>query len=228
MKKIIRTVVDKDSFFELKAGYGKTGITALARLNGRTVGIVATNPLHKGGALDVAACQKITSFLVLCDSFNIPLVMMVDVPGFGIGLEAEMRAAPARIMNYMAAMQMVSVPKITVVIRKTYGQAYLNVGGSRNSDEMAVWPTAEIGFMAPGGAVSVVYGLAPGDEGYDERAEEFARETSPWAMAGIFAAQHVIRPADTRDFLIRMLEVHQTRATDGVGKHLLRNWPCYL
>src|SRR5690606_23415792 len=122
MRKLIRLIVDRDSFFELKARFGKTGVTGLARLDGKPVGIVASNPMHKGVALDVAACQKITSFLVLCDSFNIPIIMLVDVPGFSIGLDAELKAAPARIMNYMMALQMVSVPKISVIIRKIYGQ----------------------------------------------------------------------------------------------------------
>lgn len=228
MKKLIRTLVDKDSFFELKARYGKTGICALARLHGKPVGIIASNPMHKGGALDVAACQKITSFLVLCDSFNIPIVMLVDVPGFSIGLEAELKAAPARIMNYMMALQMVSVPKISVIIRKIYGQAYLNMGGGRNSDEMVLWPTAEIGFMAPGAAVTVVHGLLPGEPGFDEKMGDMERETSPWTMAANFSAHHVIRPQDTRDFLIKALEFHQLRTSAGVGRRLLRNWPYYL
>ena len=81
VRRIIRAIVDKDSLFELKARFGKVAVTALSRIGGRTVGIVANNPLVKGGALDTDACEKITSFLVLCDSFNIPLVMFVDTPG---------------------------------------------------------------------------------------------------------------------------------------------------
>jgi acetyl-CoA carboxylase carboxyltransferase component len=164
----------------------------------------------------------------MCDSFNIPLVMLVDVPGFGIGLDAEQRAAPARIMNHMAALQQATVPKITVFVRKVYGQAYLNLGGGRNSDELAAWPTAEIGFMAPAAGVTVVHGLAPGSEGYEDRIAEFERETSPWRMAADFSVQHVIRPQDTRDFLASMLDVHRYRPGGGVGRHRLQNWPCYL
>jgi len=228
MKKIVRALVDLDSLFELKPSFGKTAITALARLDGRSVGIIASNPLHKGGALDVAACRKITSFLVLCDSFNIPIINLVDVPGFQIGLDAELQGAPARIMNYMMALQAVTVPKLTVILRKVYGQAYLNVGGGRNSDEMILWPTAEIGFMAPGAAVAVVYGLAPGDPGFEAKLAELERETNPWTMAGNFAAQHVIHPAQTRELLIRLLDAHQLRRSGGVGEHRLANWPSYL
>ncbi|WP_423460097.1 acyl-CoA carboxylase subunit beta [Ottowia sp. VDI28] len=228
MKKVLRAVVDKDSFFELKPGFGKTGITALARIGGHSVGLIASNPLQRGGALQIEACQKIASFIVLCDSFNIPLVNFADVPGFAIGLDAELKAAPARIMNYMSALQMATVPKLTVIVRKLYGQAYLNMGGGRNSDEVAAWPTGEIGFMAPAAAVTVVHGIGPGDAGFEEKIEAFERETSPWAMAGQFSVQEVLRPGDTRDYLIRMLEVHQLRATGGVGQRLLRAWPCYL
>ena len=96
VRKIIRAIVDADSFFELKARFGKVAVTGLARLDGRTVGIIANNPLYKGGALDADACEKITSFIVLCDSFNIPLVMFVDTPGFVIGTEAERGARRAR------------------------------------------------------------------------------------------------------------------------------------
>src|SRR4029079_12741927 len=136
---IVRAVVDKDSLFELKPRFGKVAVTGLARIDGKVVGIVANNPLFKGGALDTDACEKITSFLVLCDSFNIPIVMFVDTPGFIIGTEAEKRRAPGKIMNFMNALQMVSMPKISIILRKSYGQAYLNMGGGRNSDEVAAW-----------------------------------------------------------------------------------------
>jgi acetyl-CoA carboxylase carboxyltransferase component len=184
--------------------------------------------MQRGGALQIEACQKIAAFIVLCDSFNIPIVNFADVPGFAIGLDAEIKAAAARIMTYMTALQLASVPKLTVIVRKLYGQAYLNMGGGRNSDEIAAWPTAEVGFMAPAAAVKVVHGLSHGEPGFDERVEEFERETSPWAMASHFAVQQVIRPQDTRDWLIRMLEVHQMRPEKGVGRHLMQSWPCYL
>ncbi|HSW18747.1 MAG TPA: carboxyl transferase domain-containing protein [Ramlibacter sp.] len=228
MKKLIRAVVDRDSFFELKPTFGKTGITALARIGGRSVGVIASNPLHRGGALDIPACRKIASFIVLCDSFNVPLVNFADVPGFAIGLEAEQMGAPARIMNYMTALQMATVPKLTVIVRKLYGQAYLNMGGGRNSDEIAIWPTAEIGFMAPAAGVKVVHGLSPADAGFDDRVAELERETSPWVMAGNFQVQQVIRPQDTRDWLLRMLQVHVSRGSAGVGRRLMQSWPCYL
>ena len=225
VRRIIRAIVDQDSLFELKARFGKVAVTALSRIGGRTVGIVANNPLVKGGALDTDACEKITSFLVLCDSFNIPLVMLVDTPGFAIGTEAEKKRAPGKIMNFMHALQMFSMPKISVILRKSYGQAYLNMGGGRNSDEVAAWPTAEVSFMDPTFAVRVVHGLSPGEPGFDVAFAQMSKDSEPWDIAGIYAVQSIIEPHTTRDYLIRMLDVHRLRMSGGVGQHLLRGWP---
>jgi len=225
VRKIIRTVTDADSFFELKARFGKVAVTGLARLDGHTVGIVANNPLYKGGALDTEACEKMTSFIVLCDSFNIPLVLFVYTPGFVIGTDAERKRAPGKIMNHMNALALTSVPKLSVILRKSYGQAYLNMGGGKNSDEVAAWPTAEVSFMDAGFAVKIVHGLDPGDPGYDEALETMKRDSEAWDFASIYAAQSVIRPEDTRDYLIRMLDVHRLRLSNGVGQRLMRAWP---
>jgi acetyl-CoA carboxylase carboxyltransferase component len=225
VRRIIRTVVDRDSFFELKARFGKVGVTGLARLDGRTVGVIATNPLVKGGALDTDACEKITSFIVLCDSFNIPLVVFVDTPGFVIGTDAEKKRAPGKIMNFMNALSLVTVPKLSVILRKSYGQAYLNMGGGRNSDEVAAWPTAEISFMDPQFAVKVVHGLDRDAPGFGEAHARMNRDSEVWDIASIGAVQSVIRPQDTRAYLIRMLSVHRSRLSGGIGEHLMRAWP---
>jgi len=225
MRRIIRAIVDRDSYFELKGRFGKVATTGLARLDGHTVGIVGNNPMIKGGALDTDACEKITSFLVLCDSFNIPVVMLVDTPGFVIGTEAERKRAPGKIMNFMNALSLMTVPKLSIIIRKSYGQAYLNMGGGRNSDEVAAWPTAEVSFMDTQYGVRIVHGLEPGQPGYDEAYDRMNHDSEVWPMAATFAVQSVIRPQDTRDYLIRMLEVHRLRLSNGVGAHHMRAWP---
>ncbi len=225
VRKILRATVDNDSYFELKARFGKAGVTALARLGGKTVGLIANNPLYKGGALDADACDKIISFIVLCDSYNIPIVMFVDTPGFAIGVEAERKRAPGKIMNFMNALSLVTVPKLTVLLRKSYGQAYINMGGGRNSDEFVAWPTAEVSFMDPNYAVTVVHGLKPGEPGFDDKLGKMQKDNSVYDIAAIYAVQDVIRPEQTRDYLLRMLDVHQLRATKGVGRHLLSSWP---
>ena len=225
VRKIVRTIVDDGSFFELKARFGKVLTTGLARLNGRTLGILANNPLFRGGAMDTDACEKGASFLVLCDSFNIPVVLLVDTPGFSIGIEAERKRAPGKIMNFMQALQMCTVPKLSVILRKTYGQAYLNMGGGRNSDEVAAWPTAEVSFMDPTFAVKIVHGLEPGQPGFDEAFAQMNRDSEPWGAAEVFAVQSIIQPQETRDYLIRMLDIHRARLTAGIGQHLMRGWP---
>jgi acetyl-CoA carboxylase carboxyltransferase component len=225
MRKILRCIADTGSYFELKARFGKAAVTALARLGGKTVGLIANNPLYKGGALDADACDKIVSFLVLCDSYNIPIVMFVDTPGFAIGVEAERKRAPGKIMNFMNALALVTVPKLTVLVRKSYGQAYINMGGGRNSDEFIAWPTAEVSFMDPNYAVTVVHGLKPGDPGFSDKLTQMQKDNSVYDIASIYAVQDVIRPDQTRDYLLRMLDVHQLRKTNGVGRHLLSSWP---
>lgn len=225
VRKIIRAVVDADSFFELKPRFGRVATTALARMDGRSVGVIANNPLFKGAAMDTDACEKITSFIVLCDSFNIPLVMFVDTPGFVIGTEAERRRAPGKIMNMMNALALTTVPKLSVILRKSYGQAYLNMGGGRNSDEVAAWPTAEVSFMDSSFAVKIVHGLEAGEPGYAEALETMNRDNEVWDIASIYAVQSVIRPEQTRNYLIRMLDVHRLRHSNGVGQHMMRAWP---
>jgi acetyl-CoA carboxylase carboxyltransferase component len=225
VRKVIRDVVDAGSYFELKPRFGKVATTGLARIDGRTVGIIANNPLYKGAAMDADACDKMTSLIVLCDSFNIPIVMLVDTPGFTIGTEAEKRRAPGKIMNMMNALSLTTVPKISVILRKSYGQAYLNMGGGKNSDEVAAWPTAEVSFMDTNFAVKIVHGLERGDPGFEEAAQAMNRDNEVWEMASVYAVQSVIRPEETRDYLARMLEVHRLEISNGIGEHLMRAWP---
>jgi len=227
VRKVIAAVADKDSSFELKERYGRSVTTTLARLDGKPVGFLANNPMYKGGALDADACQKATSFMVLCDSYNIPIVFLVDVPGFLIGVEGEMRGMPGKVINWMNALSLVTVPRVTVIMRKSYGQAFINMGGGRNTDELACWPSADLGFMDPRVSVNVLYGVKEQDdpERFKQLVAEVNRDTTPWELARLYEAQHVIDPRDTRDFLIRMLQVHCKRLKNGVGEHKLASWP---
>lgn len=227
MRKVVAAIADPGSVFALKERYGKTAITALARINGQTVGFVASNPLFKAGALDPDSCDKITSFLVLCDSFNIPIVILVDTPGFLIGVEGERRKAPGKVINFMSALQMCTVPKFSIVLRKSYGQAYLNMGGTRNTDEMGAWYTADVGFMDPVVGVNVVYGVRQDTEPerFQALRAEIERDSSAYDLAGIYSAQAVIDPRESRTYLGRLLEVHRRRPSNGVGQHLLGGWP---
>ena len=203
VRKIVAAFADRDSVFELKPQFGKVAVTALARLDGRTVGIVANNPMFKGGALDTDACDKITSFLVLCDSFNIPARYSGRYARLHHRHRSRARRAPGKIMNFMNALSLCTVPKLSVILRKSYGQAYLNMGGGRNSDEVAAWPTAEISFMDPNFAVRIVHGHAPDSPEFKSALQEMERDNSVYGIADIFSVQDVIRPDETRDHLIR-------------------------
>ena len=183
-------------------------------------------PALKGGAMDADACDKITSFIVLCDSFNIPLVMFVDTPGFVIGTEAERRRAPGKIMNLMNALALTTVPKLSVILRKSYGQAYLNMGGGRNSDEVRRLADRRSQLHGPevrgDGRARPRAGRARLRRGAAPRWTATARSGTSRRST---RCRSVIRPQETRDYLIRMLDVHRLRLTNGVGQHLMRAWP---
>lgn len=227
MRKVAAAICDPGSLFPLKDRFAKTAFTALGRIDGRTVGILASNPMFKAGALDADSCDKACTFLVLCDSFNIPIVLLVDTPGFLIGVEGERRKAPGKVINMMSALQMCTVPKFSIVMRKSYGQAYLNMGGTRNSDEMLAWYSADVGFMDPNVGVNVVYGVKREEdpERFEHLVREIQRDSSAYDLAGIFSAVAVIDPRESRRWLSRLLEVHQRRPAKGIGKHLLGGWP---
>ena len=224
MRKVLATVADEGSVFELKARFGRAMVTALARIGGRSVGFIANNPRYKGGAIDPDACDKTVSFLTLCDSFNIPIIFMVDQPGFFIGVEGERKRAPGKIMNWMNALAQITVPRFSVIIRKSFGQAYLNMGGGRNADEVLAWPTADLGFMDPMLAVNVLHGVKQSEdpERYAALAAELDRDTEAWDLAGLYEAQYVIDPRETRAHLERLLQVYEGKQ---VGEHRLGNWP---
>lgn len=226
VRKVIRAIVDRDSFFPIKERYGRSCVTGLARIGGQAVAIAACNPLHKGGSQDAQSIDKYTNLLVLADSYNIPVVILCDTPGFLIGVEGERAAVGARIMNNLQALELCTVPKIAVILRKSYGQAYLNFGGG-TSDELAAWFSADVGFVDPAVGVSVVHNLRYSDdpERYRALAAEMSKDSSAYDLASIFAAQHVLDPRDTRDYLVRALEIHRRRPTGGVGQHLMAGWP---
>lgn len=176
MKKIIRAIVDGGEFLELKPLYARPCITALARLDGNSIGIIANNPYYGAGALTADCCDKITSFLVLCDSYNIPILMLVDTPGFLIGKEGERKKVIGKIINWMNALSLVSVPVLTVVIGKNYGQAYLNMGGGKYSSVFVAWPTAQISFMGLEPGINVVFNV---------KKEEDPEKYSCWPGCGM-------------------------------------------
>jgi acetyl-CoA carboxylase carboxyltransferase component len=229
MLRVIEAIVDTDSFFPFKERFAKVVMTGLARLDGQTVGIIASNPRVKAGSLDPDACDKATSFVVFCDSFNIPLILLADTPGFLVGMAGERRKLPGRIVNLLDALALASVPILGLVLRKSYGLAYLAFGGGI-ADALATWPTAEVSLMDPAVAVNVLHGVRREDdpERFALLVQELERDVSGYALASGFASQDVIDPRESRDWLVRMLRIGRRRLSGGIGKHRLSSWPTTL
>jgi methylmalonyl-CoA carboxyltransferase large subunit len=210
---ILHRVFDPGSLFEIHSHYAKNMIVAFARLNGRVAGVIANQPAEKFGAIDINASDKASRFIRFCNAFNIPLVSFVDVPGFLPGVEQEfggiIRHGAKMLFSFSAA----TVPKITIVVRKAYGGAYLAMcAKSLGADRVAAWPTAEIAVMGAEGAVSVLFRTdiknAPDPKArrrelIDKYKEEFS---TPYLAAARGLVDAVIEPKKTRGYLSVALE----------------------
>ena len=231
MHRILNVIFDAKSLFPLKPDFGKNVITALARIKGRVAGIVASQPLVNAGAMDTDGIDKVISFICLCDSFNIPLIFFHDTPGFLVGRKAERNRVAARVMNFMNALGLVSVPKISVIVRKSYGMAFWNMGGSGcGVDFMVAWPTAEMSFVSPEIAANVVFGgkipeSERDKEEWQKLVQQMVDDASPYGAAGAHYIHDVIDPRETRNYIHRALEICQDNLHKGIGNHKLANWP---
>ena len=230
MHSVLACIADRDSLFPVKPDFGQSVITTLARIDGRSVGLVASQPMVMAGAMDTDGIDKVISFLCLCDTYNIPLVFFHDIPGFLVGQEAERKRVAARVMNYMNALGQVTVPKIGIIVRKSYGMAFWNMAGSGcATDFLVAWPSAEMSFVDPVIAANVVFG--PGKDRSEEKqalVNDLIDGTSPFEAAGAYDIHDVIDPASTRDYIIRALDIARGNRGDqdrGIGKHHLANWP---
>ena len=220
MHKVVDVVVDPGSFFEMKAAWARNIITGFARVGGRPVGIVGSNPMVLGGALDVNAADKAARFVWLCDAFGIPLVFLHDVPGFVVGTAVEQQGIIRHGAKMLFAVSEATVPKISVVVRKSYGAGYFVMNGlAYEADYLVVWPGAEIAVMGPEGMVNITMRqhLAEFPEGPEQDAErirladEFRQNIDPYVAAGHALVDDVIDPAETRLAIWRGLEVSRTK-----------------
>ncbi|NJL15729.1 MAG: hypothetical protein HC913_23810 [Microscillaceae bacterium] len=213
MHQVLDCIVDQDSLLELKPFYDGSLITALARLEGQVVGILANNPKVNAGGMGAGACEKAVSFIVLCDSFHIPLIFLHDTPGFYTSVRAEEQRIPVKIMNWVNAYQYCTVPRISVYLRRSYGAAsHLMMGANMGGDFVLAWPTADISFTAPEVALNVVLGRklkeAPDPEAMRrDFLEQLAKMNAPWEAAGLGYIDKIIDPRHTRPELIRALEI---------------------
>jgi len=214
IKDIITAVVDGGVFLEIHAEYAKNIVVGFARLNGHPVGIVANQPAHLAGCLDIDASVKGARFIRFCDCFNIPLVTLVDVPGYLPGTGQEHGGIIIQGSKLLYAFAEATVPKVTLITRKAYGGAY-DVMSSKHirGDINLAYPTAEIAVMGPEGAVNIVFRKEI--EGVQDRAKETQRLTreyratfaNPWKAAELGYVDAVILPQDTRPTLITALEM---------------------
>src|SRR5881296_254002 len=214
MKDVIHAVIDENYFFEVQEHYAKNLIIGFARLDGRSVGIIANQPAYLAGCLDIAGSIKGARFVRFCDAFNIPLVTFVDVPGFLPGTNQEFGGIIKHGAKLLYAFAEATVPKITVITRKAYGGAY-DVMCSKHirADYNVAWPTAEIAVMGPEGAVNILFRkeLAAAADRAALRHELVADYTERFANPYIAAERgyidDVIEPGRTRGALIRALRV---------------------
>jgi len=159
MKDVIEEIVDRDSFFGLQKFYARNVIIGLARLDGFPVGIVANQPKILAGCLDIDASDKIARFVTFCDAFNIPVVNLVDVPGYLPGVNQEHQGIIRHGAKILYAYAASTIPKISVVLRKSYGGAYIALSSKKMGyDQVIAWPTAELAVMGAEQAVDIVYG----------------------------------------------------------------------
>ncbi|TKD71280.1 acyl-CoA carboxylase subunit beta [Pseudalkalibacillus hwajinpoensis] len=230
MKKVIQELVDEGDFLELKPLYGPALLTLLSRINGRSVGIIASQPLYYAGAAGKEECEKATDFICLCDSFHIPLIFLHDIPGFRVSSDAEKRKIPTKIMMWNQALAQSTVPKISVIIRKSVGAAYGNMcGPTMGADFVVAWPSAEINFTGPEVGINVVYGreLVEAENPKFEREkllEKWSFDSSPYKAAAKHLIDDVIDPGETRIFLARTLELACYK-NGSKSERKLANWP---
>lgn len=218
MREVIYKIVDDEEFMEVHRNFAPNVVVGFSRMNGRAVGIVGNQPEYLAGVLDIDASAKAARFIRFCDCFNIPIVTMVDVPGFMPGVDQEyggiIRHGAKMIFAYAEA----TVPKIAVITRKAYGGAYIVMSSKHlRSDVNLAWPSAEIAVMGAEGAVNIIYRdeIAKAEDP-DQKRQELIQEyqdvfTTPYIAASRGFLDDVIDPAETRSQIIKALEMLQNK-----------------
>ena len=212
VRKVIETLVDEDSLLELRGGFGVGMVTALARLEGKPVGIIANNPMHLGGAIDSEAADKASSFMLLCSTFGIPLVFLCDTPGFMVGPEAEETGLVKRAAKLFTTSAALEVPFCTIVLRKGYGLgAQSMAGGSFKAPVFTIsWPTGEFGGMGLEGAVKLgfrkelaaVEDPEAREQMFQQMVDKLYERGKAVNMAAHFEIDAVIDPVESRRWIL--------------------------
>lgn len=217
MKDVIRMIVDDGEFYEVHQYFAQNIITCFARFDGRTVGIIANQPKVMAGCLDVDASCKSSRFIRFCDAFNIPLVNIVDVPGFLPGVNQEYSGIIRHGAKMLYAYSEATVPKITVILRKSYGGSYIAMCSREvGADQVIAWPSSEIAVMGPAGAANIIFKKDPDvQKKTAEYVEEFA---TPYKAAERGYVDYVVEPKETRPRIIQSLNMLATKREIGPAK----------
>ncbi len=222
MHEIIQAVIDNRHFLEVQPQYAQNMIVGFARFGGRPVGIVANQPQHLAGVLDINSSVKAARFVRFCDAFNIPLVTFVDVPGFLPGTNQEFGGIIKHGAKLLYAFSEATVPKITLITRKAYGGAY-DVMSSKHigADVNLAYPTAEIAVMGPEGAINIIHRNGLSDEEKTKAVQEYREKfANPYKAASLGYIDEIINPKDTRKKIVDALEMtHNKRKSNPPKKH---------
>jgi acetyl-CoA carboxylase carboxyltransferase component len=219
-RRLVRHVVDRDSFFEIAPFFGQSLITGLARVDGYPVGVLANNPNHIGGSMDGPAADKLTRFVDLCDTFHLPVVSFEDEPGYMVGPAAEVGGTLRRGVRALAAVMQSTVPWITFIVRRAYGVA---AGAHLNANALRyAWPSGEWGSIPIEGGVAAAYrreiAAAPDPERRRAELEAFhERDRSPFPRAESFGLHDLIDPRETRPVTVDFVRTAQTLVQTSLG-----------
>ncbi len=223
MRLVIREIVDRGEFFEIHGLFAQSMIVGFARMDGRVVGIVANQPRFRGGTIDIDAADKAARFIRFCDCFNIPLMILADVPGYMPGLEQEKKGIIRHGAKMLYAFSEATVPKITCVVRKLYGGAIPAMCcHETGADLMFAWPTAEFAMMGAEAAVNILYKKEISEvpdpkKARQEKISEYQEAiVAPYYSASKQYIDAVIRPADTRRWFIYGLRLLKEKKTEEV------------
>ncbi|HHY82065.1 MAG TPA: methylmalonyl-CoA carboxyltransferase [Clostridiales bacterium] len=227
IKEVIRCIVDNGEFLEIQPLFAQNIVIGFARFNGRPAGLIANQPKVKAGALDINASDKAARFIRFCDSFNIPIVTLTDVPAFLPGVDQEHNGIIRHGAKLLYAYSEATVPKINIILRKAYGGAYIAMSSKHlGTDLVYAWPTAEIAVMGPEGAANIIFRkeIETADDPVAKRQEKIQeyrdRFTNPYAAAARGYIDDVIEPEATRPRIISALEILQSkRETRPPKKH---------
>jgi methylmalonyl-CoA decarboxylase subunit alpha len=225
VKDVIRAIVDNSDFFEIMELYAKNMVIGFGRMGGKTTGFVANQPLEMAGVLDVDSADKAARFIRYCDAFNIPIITLVDIPGYLPGVDQEHAGVIRHGAKVLYAYSEATVPKLTVILRKAYGGGYIAMSSRHlRADFVFAWPTAEIAVMGPEGAANIIFRkeIMSSDDPESvrkQKVEEFKTKfANPYVAAARGYVDAVIEPKETRRFLLHAIEVSENKAVKVLTK----------